>query len=127
MDHLEFIRSKSNANTLQLEKTKDALIAMDNGSLDNQEQLVDEIAKAVAGLLEEKMDLLKESTRSEAYKILQEMITDRNGMEQSAVFAAAAEKNIPRKDLLRAKNEMGIQVISRGVGKNSKKYWCKGY
>lgn len=127
MNHLEFIRSKSNANTLQLEKAKDALIDMDNGSLDNQEQLVDEIAKAVAGLLEEKMDLLKESTRSEAYKILQEMITDRNGMEQSAVFAAAAEKNIPRKDVLRAKNEMGIQVISRGVGKNSKKYWCKGY
>ena len=128
MDHLEFIRSKSNANTLQLEKTKDALIAMDNGSLDNQEQLVDEIAKAVAGLLlKEHIVSPEELTRSEACKLLEELITGRNGMEQQEVFVAAAEKNIPRKDLLRAKNEMGIQVISRGVGKNSKKYWCKGY
>lgn len=127
MDYLEFIRSKSNANTLQLEKAKDALIGMDNGSLDNQEQLVDEIAKVVAGLLKENVVSVKEPTRSGAYRLLEEVILDRNGMEQSEVFATAAEKNIPRKDLLRAKNEMGIQVISRGVGKNSKKYWCKGY
>ena len=62
--------------------------------------------------------------RKKAYDFL-ENVVDVNGVEQSIVFTKADEENIPKKELLRAKNELGIQVISRGIGKSSKKYWCK--
>lgn len=127
VEHLEFIRSKSNANTLQVEKIKSMLLDMDNSSIDNQEQLLEEIKKVINNALTDHAALLKDAARSGAYKLLDEMIIDRNGLEQSQIFAAADAKNISRKDLLRAKNEMEIQVISRGVGKNSKKYWCRAY
>ena len=123
IEHLEFIRKKSNANTLQLEKIKGMLIDMDSRNLDDQERMLEEITK----VLGEKRFAIGEPTRNRAYDLLDELIVDRNGVEQSQVFAKAAEKNISRKDMLRAKNEMEIQVISRGVGNNSKKYWCKGY
>ena len=57
---------------------------------------------------------------------MEELITDRNGVEQTNVFSEADKRNISRKDILRAKNEMDIRVTTRGIGANSKKYWCKG-
>ena len=59
-------------------------------------------------------------------KNMEELITDRNGVEQTNVFSEADKRNISRKDILRAKNEMDIRVTTRGIGANSKKYWCKG-
>ncbi len=127
IEHLEFIRIKSNANTLQLEKIKGMLIDMNSRNLDAQERMLEEITKEITKVLGEKRFAIGEPTRNRAYDLLDKLIVDRNGVEQSQVFAEAAEKNISRKDMLRAKNEMQIQVISRGVGNNSKKYWCKGY
>ena len=63
--------------------------------------------------------------RGKAYELLEEYVKDRNGIKQSKLYALADERSVPRKDILRAKNEMGLKVISKGYGDNTEKYWYK--
>lgn len=121
-DSVEFIRGKSNTSVIKLEKLKELLIEMDNGRLDDRDSIIEEVSK----LMDSKTVITKDSARGKAYELLEELITDRNGAEQTNVFSEADKRNISRKDVLRAKNEMDIKVITRGIGANSKKYWCKG-
>lgn len=121
-DSVEFIRGKSNTSVIKLEKLKELLIEMDNGRLDDRDSIIEEVSK----LMDSKTVITKDSARGKAYELLEELITDRNGAEQTNVFYEADKRNISRKDVLRAKNEMDIKVITRGIGANSKKYWCKG-
>lgn len=121
-DSVEFIRGKSNTSVIKLEKLKELLIKMDNGRLDDRDSIIEEVSK----LMDSKTVITKDSARGKAYELLEELITDRNGVEQTNVFSEADKRNISRKDILRAKNEMDIRVTTRGIGANSKKYWCKG-
>lgn len=121
-DSVEFIRGKSNTSVIKLEKLKELLIEMDNGRLDDRDSIIEEVSK----LMDSKTVITKDSARGKAYELLEELITDRNGVEQTNVFSEADKRNISRKDILRAKNEMDIRVTTRGIGANSKKYWCKG-
>lgn len=121
-DSVEFIRGKSNTSVIKLEKLKELLIEMDNGRLDDRDLIIEEVSK----LMDSKTVITRDSARGKAYELLEELITDRNGVEQANVFSEADKRNISRKDILRAKNEMDIKVTTRGIGANSKKYWCKG-
>ena len=121
-DHLEFIRGKSNTTVVQIERLKEMLVELDGRNLDDQNQIIDEISK----LLERKTVLAKDSARGKAYELLDELIVDRNGVKQSIVFEEADKRNISKKDILRAKNEMEIQTTTKGIGANSVKYWYRG-
>lgn len=121
-DHLEFIRGKSNTTVVQIERLKEMLVELDGRNLDDQNQIIDEISK----LLERKTVLAKDSARGKAYELLDELIVDRNGVKQSIVFEEADKRNISKKDILRAKNEMEIQTTTKGIGANSIKYWYRG-
>lgn len=124
-DHLEFIRSKSNANTVQLAAIKEMLLEIDNGNLDTMDRIMEEIRTMIEETKEASpIPITTNPLRKKAYDFLENVI-DVNGIEQSIIFTKADEEKIPKKELLRAKNELGIQVISRGIGKSSKKYWCK--
>lgn len=111
----EIIRSKSNVTVVQLAKLKESIDEMNDGDT------VEEIKK----LLESKTIIANGCDRGKAYELLEEYVKDRNGIEQSKLYALADERNIPRKDILRAKNEMGLKVISKGYGDNAEKYWYK--
>nr|DAE36374.1 MAG TPA: hypothetical protein [Caudoviricetes sp.] len=120
-DSVEFIRGKSNTIVIKLEKLKEILVEMDNGKLDDRDKIIDEIAK----MLENRTVITKDSARGKAYELLEELVTDRSGVEQARVYEEADKRNISRKDILRAKNEMDIRVATRGIGAGSKKYWCR--
>lgn len=120
-DHLEFIRGKSNTSVIQIEKLREMLADLDSRNLDDQNQIIDEIAK----LLEAKTVITKGSAKGKAYELLEELIVDQNGVEQARIFEEADKRNISRKHILMAKNEMGIRVTTRGIGANGVKYWYK--
>lgn len=120
-DSVEFIRGKSNTIVIKLEKLKEILVEMDNGKLDDRDKIIDEITK----MLENRTVITKDSARGKAYELLEELVTDRSGVEQARVYEEADKRNISRKDILRAKNEMDIRVATRGIGAGSKKYWCR--
>lgn len=114
----EIIRSKSNVTVAQLAKLKDVIDELNDGSSDDT---IEEIKR----LLESKMIIANGCERGKAYELLEEYVKDRNGIKQSKLYALADEHNIPRKDIIRAKNEMGLKVISKGYGDNTEKYWYK--
>ena len=83
---------------IKLEKLKELLIEMDNGRLDDRDSIIEEVSK----LMDSKTVITKDSARGKAYELLEELITDRNGVEQTNVFSEADKRNISRKDILRA-------------------------
>lgn len=116
-DSIGVVRGKVNANTIQIEGIKKSM----QDTATTVQAHVDNLTEILDGAV-----ITKESTNiTEAKQFLAEMM-EGDGCEENKIYMEAQRRQIRKKDVQRAKNELGIITSVKGYGNQMKKIWIYG-